>query len=84
MEAVRLELVEHAAGSYQFVHDRVQEAAYALIPEESRPAAHLRLGRLLVAQTPSNATKRSSKSSTSSIAGLRSLPRTTSASTSPS
>src|SRR5258705_1016868 len=51
-EAVRLELVEHAAGSYQFVHDRVQEAAYALIPEESRPAAHLRIGRLLVAQTP--------------------------------
>ncbi|HEX9383928.1 MAG TPA: hypothetical protein VF908_11045, partial [Gemmatimonadaceae bacterium] len=51
-EAVRLELVEHAAGSYQFVHDRVQEAAYSLIPEESRPAAHLRIGRLLVAQTP--------------------------------
>ena len=51
-EAVRLELVERLAGSYKFVHDRVQEAAYALIPEASRAEAHLRIGRLLAAQTP--------------------------------
>ena len=51
-EAVRLELVERLAGSYTFVHDRVQEAAYALIPEASRAEAHLRIGRLLAAQTP--------------------------------
>ena len=51
-EAVRLELVERLEGSYRFVHDRVQEAAYALIPERLRAAAHLRIGRLLVAQTP--------------------------------
>src|SRR5262249_30172618 len=31
---------------------RVQEAAYALIPETSRAEAHLTIGRLLVAQTP--------------------------------
>jgi PAS domain S-box-containing protein len=51
-EAVHLELVERLAGSYTFVHDRVQEAAYALIPEASRAEAHLRIGRRLVAQTP--------------------------------
>jgi predicted ATPase len=39
-------------GSYQFVHDRVQEAAYSLIPEKLRAAAHLRIGRLLMARTP--------------------------------
>ena len=51
-EAVRLELVERLPGVYRFIHDRVQEAAYSLIPEASRAAAHLRIGRLLVAQTP--------------------------------
>ncbi len=34
----------------QFVHDRVHEAAYSLIPEASRAPAHLRIGRLLLAQ----------------------------------
>ncbi len=51
-EAVRLELVERLSGPYRFVHDRVQEAAYSLIPEETRTAVHLRIGRLLVARTP--------------------------------
>ncbi|HEX4166723.1 MAG TPA: AAA family ATPase, partial [Bryobacteraceae bacterium] len=51
-EAVRLELVIWFKGSYKFIHDRVQEAAYSLIPEEERPAAHLRIGRLLVAHAP--------------------------------
>ena len=51
-DAVRLELVEQTGRSYKFVHDRVQEAAYSLIPEEARAPAHLRIGRLLVAQTP--------------------------------
>jgi PAS domain S-box-containing protein len=51
-EAVRLELVERLSGAYRFVHDRVQEAAYSLIPEAQRAAAHLRIGRLLVARTP--------------------------------
>lgn len=49
--AVRQELVEPQAGAYRFVHDRFQEAAYALIPEGERSAAHLRIGRLLAART---------------------------------
>ncbi|WP_437543968.1 AAA family ATPase [Sorangium sp. So ce367] len=36
--------------SYQFLHDRVQEAAYALIEPARRPEVHLRLGRLLLAR----------------------------------
>ena len=51
-EAVRLELVEPLPGAYRFVHDRVQEAAYSLVAETDRAAAHLRIGRLLVARTP--------------------------------
>jgi PAS domain S-box-containing protein len=51
-EAVRLELIVRLENSYKFVHDRVQEAAYSLIPEELRAEAHLRIGRLLAAHTP--------------------------------
>ena len=51
-EAQRQQLIDHVDGSYRFVHDRVHEAAYALIPEESRAEAHLTIGRLLVSQTP--------------------------------
>jgi PAS domain S-box-containing protein len=51
-EALRLEFVVRLDGSYKFVHDRIQEAAYLLIPEELRAEAHLRMGRLLTARTP--------------------------------
>ena len=50
--AVHHELVERLESSYRFVHDRVQEAVYSLIPVASRAEAHLRIGRLLSAQTP--------------------------------
>src|SRR5262245_11812481 len=51
-EALRLELLVRSNDSYRFVHDRVQEAAYALIPEERRAPGHLRIGRLLTAKIP--------------------------------
>ena len=51
-EGLRQQLIERLDRSYKFVHDRVQEAAYALIPQTSRAEAHLAIGRLLVARTP--------------------------------
>src|SRR5262249_41949708 len=50
-EAVRTGLVLHSEHGYRFLHDRVQEAAYSLIPEGARGAAHLRIGRLLASRT---------------------------------
>jgi predicted ATPase/GAF domain-containing protein len=51
-EAIRAALIFRTEQSYRFLHDRVQEAAYSLIPEHLRAEAHLRIGRLLAAQTP--------------------------------
>ena len=48
-EAVRTGLILRLEGSYAFLHDRIQEAAYALIPESERAEAHLRIGRALLA-----------------------------------
>jgi PAS domain S-box-containing protein len=52
-ESLRLGLIIRSDGSYKFVHDRVQEAAYSFIPEGLRGEAHLRIGRLLTAHIPS-------------------------------
>jgi predicted ATPase/signal transduction histidine kinase len=41
--------LETLPGEMQFVHDRVQQAAYALLPEERRCALHLDIGRRLLA-----------------------------------
>jgi PAS domain S-box-containing protein len=51
-EAVRSGLIFRADDSYRFLHDRVQEAAYSLIPKELHAEAHLRIGMLLAAHTP--------------------------------
>jgi PAS domain S-box-containing protein len=51
-DAVRSGLVLRSDGAYAFLHDRIREAAYALIPEDERAMAHLRIGRVLAASTP--------------------------------
>jgi PAS domain S-box-containing protein len=49
--AVRQGMIERVDGFYRFVHDRVQEAAYSMIPQEMRAEIHLLVGRLLLGQT---------------------------------
>jgi PAS domain S-box-containing protein len=48
-EAESLGLVVPMGDGHAFVHDRIREAAYGLIPPEARRAEHLRMGRLLLA-----------------------------------
>ena len=48
-EAVYSGLVVRLDGAYKFLHDRIQQAAYSLIPEEHRAEVHLRIGRVLLA-----------------------------------
>lgn len=49
-EAVRAGFLLLVEGGYIFSHDRMQEAAYMLIPEVDRAATHLHIGRALVSR----------------------------------
>jgi PAS domain S-box-containing protein len=53
-EAVHAGLVFREDGAYKFLHDRIQQAAYALIPQEQRAEVHLRIGRALLAGMPAD------------------------------
>jgi PAS domain S-box-containing protein len=48
-EAVHAGLVFRHESAYKFMHDRIQQAAYSLIPEAQRAEVHLRIGRVLLA-----------------------------------
>src|SRR5471032_2823871 len=50
-EAVRTGLVMRSEEAYRFLHDRVQEAAYSLIPQALRAEAHLRIGMSMASHT---------------------------------
>lgn len=50
-EAVRAEFMLRRGDTYKFLHDRVQQAAYMIIPEEQRSWVHLRIGRILLERT---------------------------------
>ena len=54
LEAVRAGLIFQQESTYTFLHDRIQEAAYALIPESQRAKEHLRTGRVLLASVTEN------------------------------
>jgi predicted ATPase/signal transduction histidine kinase len=53
-EAVHSGLIVRQGENYQFLHDRIQQAAYSLFPEERRVNVHLHIGRMLLANMTPN------------------------------
>ncbi|WP_437284545.1 AAA family ATPase [Sorangium sp. So ce406] len=45
--ALKEELITSDGATHRFVHDKIQEAAYSMIPVEERPGLHHRIGMLL-------------------------------------